>query len=455
MLLRSTFIGLFVLSLGCDCSSSSPASDAATDGPNDAAPDAARDAEPDVASDVAGDAPSDTSDDVGDGMVDAGPDDPGWVPLPDFPAGCVIERATHPERLLRNEWGDCGPGCEYLVRDDRFDRGVNPFGWHDGERGYFVINQGLWSEPERERRRILVLAATDGSVLGAWRGPSLFAETQCVPGEIYVGDGYGLLHVVLTTETARQTRLYYAPLEELGEMELPAVVLGADVVPPGAVIQRGSLSRHVFAAELQPAGDLLLVRPDGTVDRQVVAGNPQVPHVVGEDVFVEAWDGPTGHTVLLRARFGEGNAPFIADGESHIAGTFPTSENLSWYVATVPGRISTADRIELWTSPFTNDPAALEPRFVLPIAPNILAGYSRGFQGEGLYATYRPARLVRLSDGVVLQHPSGSGRTDDDVVGGREAYLWIAGGEIGTSAILEGAHGTVRRDAISALVPTE
>lgn len=456
MLLRTGIaLAVALATSGCGCSNSTPP--ASDDGAADAPLDTARDTAADVQSDVAADVLTDTARDVQDAAEDAGPDDPGWVPLPDLPDGCVVERALYPERLLRNEWADCGPGCQYLVRDDRFDRGVNASGFHDGERGYFVTNQGLWSEPERERKRIIVLAATDGAVLGAWRGLSPFAETQCRPTTVTVGDGHSVLDVVITTSAVRQHRLYFARLDGIGTLEVATAVLGADVVPVGTVLQRSSMSRHVFASELQPGGHLLLVRPDGSVDRQSVAGNPQVPHVVGEDVFVEAWSGPSGHIVLHRARFGEGNAPFIADPDAHIAGTFPTAENLSWFVAPATGAISSAERIDLWTSPFTNDASTLEPRFVTNIVPDIQPGYSRGFQGSGLYVT-DAGPVIRLTDGALLDYPPGAGRSEDVDVAGNFGYLWVAGGELALRAVLLGGranHGTVRRDLIGGLVPAE
>ena len=321
-------------------------------------------------------APLDTgAEDAGPDTYDGGPEDPGWVSLAPLPGPCVVERATHPERLMRNEWADCGPGCEYLLEDDRFVRGINRSGWHDGTRGYFSTNQGLQSEHERVRHRILVLAATDGEVFAAWRGPSPFSRPLCLATTVTVGGGYAVFIATLQSDAVTEHHIYYDRIEDVGELERPTLVLGADVVPRGAAIQRPSMSEHVYAAELQPAGSLLLIRPDGTFEVQPVAGNPQVPSAVGEDVFFDVFNGPTGRIVSHHARFGEGNTPFVAQSDAHIASFSATRDEFAWYVAYGPGRISAAERIELWTAPFTVDRDRLEPRFVRNLVPGPLGGF--------------------------------------------------------------------------------
>jgi len=173
-----------------------------------------------------------------------------------------------------------------------------------------------------------------------------------------------------------------------------------------------------------------------------------------KDVF----DGPTGHIVMHHARFGEGNAPFITRADAHVAGSLATEDHLTWYQAYGPGRISSAERIELWTAPFTRDRDALEPRRVRVMFPGVLPGHvSTKFEGSGIHSTFYST--VRLSDGAVLRYPRGAGIGDGVDVAGNIAHLWSAGGEIAIHAVLltgGPSQSTVRRDQIDGLwVETE
>ncbi|MCP4242738.1 MAG: hypothetical protein GY772_19450, partial [bacterium] len=138
--------------------------------------------------------------------------------------------ARYPERLLTGEWEDCGPGCQMRAGDERMQRSLRSGGWHDGERGYFVSVQGRWGEDER----VTVLAATDGTVLGAWRDHPFDGEILCAVGAPNgTGAFVGFSIVVLTPDTA-QYRIYHAPFDQLRHPLDPiAVVTPEDGLPRG------------------------------------------------------------------------------------------------------------------------------------------------------------------------------------------------------------------------------
>ncbi|MCP4239040.1 MAG: hypothetical protein GY772_00585, partial [bacterium] len=226
-------------------------------GDDDDAGDSGRDGDTsdaaDSARDSGRDAPGDVTSDPGFDSFDGGSDDPGWQPMPGFPEECTVHWARYPERLLTVEWEDCGPGCQMLAEDERMQRSLANRGWHDGERGYFVSVQ---SRRGGEDERVTVLAATDGTVFGAWRDDptdGLF----CGVGSLHGSNGHvGFVVGVVTPDTTHE-RVYHAPLDGLRQpREAIAIASAANGLPAGNSLSRLRASDTTVAARAAFLGEV-------------------------------------------------------------------------------------------------------------------------------------------------------------------------------------------------------
>lgn len=396
---------------------------------------------PDVRADIQPDVPAD------DVRPDTGSDDPEWEALPGLPDGCTVERANHPEHLLRNEWIECGEGCEYLARDERFQRVVGrSTGWHDGERGYFSVVEGRLTEPEPARHRIVTLVDTEGTVWGGWRGAATADEGACRVSLVSAGDNFAFITVVvflgdIEAVYTRETHVYAAPITEIGCVTEPIAVLGRDVVPAGSGLSRPSNSASLLVAELQPGSRLLLVQPDG--EWQIYAEEEvQGPRVVGNDVYLEGLGAPFRR--IMRMRFGEEPSVMVEHADAHSTGLGMDGTTLSWQVARGGSDWVRAERIELWASPLPTSSTPLVPRLVRLLTPDLHSTYAEHFGGSGYVARQLPGTFVRLADGATTAWPLNG----DNGVGGNNGYLWISADEVATSAQSTGVRpsfGTIVR----------
>lgn len=338
--------------------------------------------------------------DVGvDARFDAGEEPAGWVPLPGFPDGCVVERAQHPEAVFRPTWLSCGDGCQYLARDPVFPHAIDEnVGSHDGERGWFSIVQGDLVG------RVVILLATDGTVAGAWRGPDPRARGPddgiCMVGAVAVGEGHAALSMeVGYGELPRRSFLYHAALDAIGRATVPIAILDERVLVGTNVIQQIETSATTVAAALQPEGVVLVF--EGGEQRTLAGatsatpGIPQRIHVARRTVFWEDWVPP------VRAAYGamaRDEAVFREAVGGDIKAFNATSAEFAWLEGYDRQPDLTYGRLELWTAPFTADAAMLEPRLVreLPV-------YDGGQAEAGVFAyrSYPPHRieLYDLADG--------------------------------------------------------
>jgi hypothetical protein len=178
------------LLVGLACACGGPATDAGVDGGSEAGSDAGLDATFDAGVDSSRtvDAGPDAPESGAmDGAVD---DDPAWVALPDLPLGCVVERATGPERLFTPEWVSCGEHCSYLARDPAWGWIVDSTGGGVSEgRRYMQVSlseRGRTGAP----RIVSLVDVEQNRVVAAWRGPSLRAEVTCAISNLGVGEGH-------------------------------------------------------------------------------------------------------------------------------------------------------------------------------------------------------------------------------------------------------------------------
>ncbi len=175
--------------------------------------------------------------------------------------------------------------------------------------------------------------------------------------------------------------------------------------------------------------------------------------MVGEDVFFELWE--DGKTRILHTRFGEEPNVLLEDLGAHFVGLTVTADTLTWLRAPSDGSLSRAERMDLYTSPYATRAEDITPRFVANYLPDHATGYDPNVVGgEGFFTAFR-APFFRLSDGSTFMNPPGLSR---DVVS-NIGYLWMSGGEVAISALLnlEGGRGTgtLRRLQLDRVVPED
>lgn len=346
-------LALLLLTAGCgDDTASRP--DAGSDAARDAGHDAgARDAGMDAATSLPDAA-----------LRDAGPDASGWYDeaewqaLEDVPAPCVVERARRPEVLYGAEWVSCGDGCERFIEDARYQQAYDSEGgWHDGTRGYFWVVARAWEDPLA--RRMLILVTTDGEALGAWRGPSAFAfDGVCQVGPSAVSDGTAVFAVHTRIDGASRFLVYHAPVEEIAEQAVPFGALD----DPG--LTRVFASTTTVAVELQAAGVVQVFEEDRTARLGRTPAVPGAAHevaLVGHDVFFSEYG------ARWRAAHGtidQPATPWIDVPSADVRALQVDGESFAWLQCYDRASDGSYGRVELWTAPYTNDPATLVPRLV-------------------------------------------------------------------------------------------
>jgi len=389
MLLRQApWLVLALCACGCG---TTPVAGGGRDAMGDArAPDAGRDAPRDAGAPWRRDAGPDA------GPQDAGPPDPaGWVPLPGLPDGCVIERAEHPEELLTVTWESCGDGCLEL------DRGADPnAAAHDGERGYFVTGVHRAS---RHDPRIVVLAATEGPPLAAWRGPPAEAPGVCQIGPVAVSASAAAFGIdVFSDSWGNITPIYHAPLSEIGAVTEPVAVLDESVLRGANLVQHLAVSETTVAGDVQPGGFVLVLEGGamrhlgGALD-PLVRGIPAHLHVVGTHVLWEDWLRPVR---IASGSMSDDATIFYEAASADVLSMTTDGTTLAWMQGYDWLPAEGYGRVELWTAPYVRDSALLEPRKVRD-----LDGYTRAALGAGIYGIRRVsggpqrAELYDLSDG--------------------------------------------------------
>ncbi len=342
------------------CSGPAPA-DGGADAAVDAGIDAGRDAGTDAGIDAGWDA-----------ARDGGPDDPGWEPWATLDA-CAFERASNPSGVLRVAWEPCreglGPaGCM------AFPVGVVSEGWFDGGVGYFRVTQS-----DARGRTIRVLAAVDGRTLAAWRYLGRMDQEVCT-FDLGIGDD----HVAVIpgyfdgNDPARSfERVFYGRIADAGTLDEPVATIS-----PGVQPQRVAVSSEVVA--FWTGYWAIGVDPmSGRWTRlnEALPGTPQNVQVVGARVFWEDW------ADLVRVGFGDLSSPatlFHRADPGDIKGFRTDGRDFAWFQGFDRQPDGRYARLELWTAPYTDDPAALEPRMVRPMEVRNGSAF-----GGGWYVVWR------------------------------------------------------------------
>lgn len=337
----------------------------------------------------------------------------GWIPLPGLTDGCVIERAEHPETVFTPVWESCGEGCEFLTDDARFTRAFDDaIGAHDGERGYFELLVG----PRIGLGRIVVLAATEGAPVAAWRGPEIDSGNLCAVAAM--GSSVSATSVAFEVwlpgdGTPIESRVFHGLLSEVGAATEPIRVLRGDILAGSNSVQTIGVSDTTVALELQPQGAILVL--EGGEERWLsgardpdAPGIPQNIVVVGRDVFWEDWG---SNVSVVHGSFGGTTSPLLLAAGGDVKGFGTDGTTMAWLEGYDRQPDGAYARLELWTSVHASTPIDLTRRLVRNMderAPRTV--------GDGIYAQYRNSglqpriELYDLADGRkrVFRAPAGS-----------------------------------------------
>lgn len=406
-------LALLVWLASCSCrqTAAPDAGDAgdAGDAARDSVSGEPRDASLDLGRDSSGDTAADTS-------LDAGPiGEAGWVPMPGYPEGCSIERATRPEVLFEPLWLSCGAGCQYLAPEPRFQRTFDTVGWHDGTQWWFVVIQSSDAQ-----HREVIFAPDDGLAIAAWRGPGPRHPGVCQIGPTALADNAAAFGVrVLGEGLPDQFRLYHASLDDIGHVTAPVAIRDPSMGVGSRGVQDLSVSRTTVAAEVQPAGVVIVF--EGGASRilgglaSAVPGNPQHVRVVGRTVWWEEWSYPislvTG-SLAQEATYFRRTVPDDVLVLGVDDGQMAWLEGYGWVAPTLPH-----ERTELWTAAYTDDPAALAPRLLREVdswGPAVLGGGVYAFYTSDVGGANVRIELYDIADGRrrVFRSPEGVGVAD-------------------------------------------
>ncbi|MCA9613288.1 MAG: hypothetical protein H6720_15270 [Sandaracinus sp.] len=378
------------------CGDNADVTDAAIDVGLDAGLDAGRDA----GLDSGRDASRDTARDVD--QIDATVDAAGWVRLPDVPLGCVVERATHPERLFVPRWISCGDGCESLAPDDRWAWSVSSgSGGSDSSYTLLVLiaeERGVVNAP----RTSLVVDVRRNEVVLALREWSPRRSTVCAVNRIGYSGGYVAYPLLLVDTEAGEEHswIFHGPIETMKYVDDPVLKLDRDDLPGfGNVLQSTSASPTTAAFEVQPVGEVWIVE-GGEVRRRAgvgssVPGNPQSVALVGRRALWNEW---REDVRIVQATFDDDASVFHeVEGARLLFAT--DGVDLAWVQAYGWTGRGFSGPVELWTASYTDSATVGTPRMVR--SEYDLPG-SNAVLGGGLWVQPDAdgnLRLVHLEDG--------------------------------------------------------
>ena len=337
------------------------------------------------------------------GPPDAGPDDPGWVPWVTLHDDCVIERATHPERIGAGPpWEPCE---EHPTGCLRAENGGHEPAWFDGTHGYFA--QRSIDVPRSTTQHRLVLVRTDGRVIAAWREPPLIPlieRNRLCRIRLGGGDGYVAPVAIWFNGDDRSESLdwvFHIALEDLDEPPVEPFT----VVSPGQTPQEIHTSEELVVYWTGPT--VFGIATDDGRQRLLNAGLSGIPQnvtVIGDHVWWEDW---AARVQIAHATVDTPAEIFYGVAPGDTKGFQTDGVELMWmegYDRQPDGRY---DRLELHAAPYTEDPAALDERYVRDMAARTKA------VGGGGWYTIRltePDRLhiANTADGTLRVWPHGT-----------------------------------------------
>jgi len=347
-------LGLAVLAPSCNCPGDPvELPDAGEDAGRDAGPDAGRDAGGEQA-----DAGDDAS--MGDGM---------WLELPGLPERCENAVAIDPASVVPGLRFEACPdrpeGCRQLVVDweSREDDRLLAIGdgYHDGTRGYFLLNR---PDPEAPDERIQNIVADDsGSVLAVFR--SRYPTRGCGVFTAAIGEGRFMLAVANISTAGSAFWLFGGDFA--GAAETVRMIAHPDL-PDGAVVKDLRTGAAQSAFQASEAGTLHRVGWDGSVTR-IEDGDGVPVHgrpgsILGRDLVFDCFG--CGRERIVISTDGGPPRPLIEPAEPEAEALLHArtdGRTIAWLQGfrRVRGSASMFERIDLYASDYADRADAIVP----------------------------------------------------------------------------------------------
>ncbi|MBX3271950.1 MAG: hypothetical protein KF729_16900 [Sandaracinaceae bacterium] len=247
------------------------------------------------------------------------------------------------------------------------------------------------------------MAAVDGPTLAAWRYRIAQDGFTCRL-DLGVGDGFVgfVLSYFVDDPRGRVDQVFHTEIGHLAELEVDPIA----VIAPGVTSQRVSVSAELVAF-WTGAWAVGVDVPSGRVAflNEPLGGIPQNVTVVGDQVFWEDW---ADLVRVASATLDVTASLFHRADPGDVKGFRTDGVDFAWFEGYDRHPDGRYDRLELWTAPFTRDPAALSPRRVR--AMEIRSG---SMYGGGWYVVQRGAPngydVVNVRDGSLRRIAAGGG----------------------------------------------
>jgi hypothetical protein len=366
----------------------------------------------------------------------AGGDKPQWVDLPGEAAGCKVQRLANPEQVHVVDWIPCDgiDGCEWA----KYPTGV--VGAGRGTGGFIGSLQGKtvvshFVKAPSASGGAIIYATEEGQALDGFRpDPSM---KECLIGHAPVGpNGYGAPIWVFDDK-------YYTKSGGI------VVRAGSEPVlftlPPSQTGAAGSFAMsatrwawtwvmpsRLTSISATDGSDFRLLRTAGTggvFDLGAVRG------CHGHFVFDEDYAHEAGvHRVRISITDGLTEAsPYLsATNDDDLLMRGDTGTHVAWLRAVNKQDSAVYERLELWASPFSPDPAQLKPEKIGDCAGKYVT-VNRQASGFGYYSS---SQILGAMDFVqetwdiaaksVKRVPYPPGVGGIAVVGMTQSHAWVS-----------------------------
>jgi len=236
--------------------------------------------------------------------------------------------------------------------------------WRDGGQTWLYMLHGTFAEG-----RVQGIAAIDGPVVAAWREPPVLSdgETFCALTRVAVGGGRASFIAEFSdgTDPSRSRGwLYVAPRDQIGHDIEPVWVFPSGFWIGNRTTAHLLLSSELLAIQMSPDGSLYTFRSGAwntLTGRDTVSQLPQNVHVVGDQVFWEAWNG-LDDVKLAQARWNEPASIWRDASPGATKGSGTDGVDLAWTQDYDRQPDGTYGRVELWTVPYQRDIENAQPR---------------------------------------------------------------------------------------------
>lgn len=313
---------------------------------------------------------------------------PRWEDLPSPVAGCTVQRLVMDEPQALFDWTPCTGrgGCseavwrEGLIGEDG-EIGRRTSVDDDGR----IVRVAVRYDSDVAAQAGVILAREDGTIELGLRTSTAGSCNLNVPA---VAHGrFGVL-VTNTSEPLREGGLL-APLADLTAL----AAFELDPLPPGGGPDEAAMGASRWLWRFAPDRLATFSNVDGTNARVFAEQSSSIlalggPTSTGDSFVFEMAERAVDGTVWGSI----GRSDGVAEPTSFIAGTpdawvgapLFAHSHLAWQRGISPRRGGAFDRVELWTSPATDDPDMLAPSKVGDLPGH---GWSSTCAGWGRYVT--------------------------------------------------------------------